>query len=264
MRSEANLVFVSPFGRAEQRRALRRARSALRQLTSRRLSERSERSERSEFGAAAKTEQRKAALAREGRGGRGRFFASFLVDTSSRSGDLLTLRSKVMQIPKGVGCRDENPARPHAVNKILMRMQAQEAQGFDTSARTRPRSEREPGDRFRQHVVDAPSSDLASRRFLAVGVICDHRIHRRGVSRHSVVSGRPPQQGQSTSGSGLASQRPDAYQARAFHRGRVLRSKEVSRFLRLHGNLRRSFSRLPICCCPTAPKIYVASGPLPM
>jgi len=40
--------------------------SALRELTSRRLSERSERSERSELGAAAKTEQRKAALAQQG------------------------------------------------------------------------------------------------------------------------------------------------------------------------------------------------------
>ena len=54
-----------------------------------------------------------------GRGGRGRFFAHFLVDTR-----------------KWVGCRDETPARLHVVNKNLMRMQAQEVQGFDTSART--------------------------------------------------------------------------------------------------------------------------------
>jgi hypothetical protein len=54
MRSEVLLVFVSPFGRAEQRRALRGARSALQHLTSRRVSERSERSSRSELGATRK------------------------------------------------------------------------------------------------------------------------------------------------------------------------------------------------------------------
>jgi hypothetical protein len=50
MRSEPNLVFFSPFGRAEQRRALRGARQRASITDFGRLSERSERSERSEFG----------------------------------------------------------------------------------------------------------------------------------------------------------------------------------------------------------------------
>ena len=65
--------------------------SAHPQLTSRRLSERSERSERSELGAAAKTEQRKAALAQQG---------------PSRQGSLLCLLS----------CRYKKGGRPPGRN----------------------------------------------------------------------------------------------------------------------------------------------------
>ena len=96
MRSEPSLVFIFPLTDELSSTGLCGARaSAHQRLTSRRLSERSEHSERSEFGAAAMTEQRKAALASRGPRRRGRFFAHFLVDTSSRSGDLLTLRSKL-------------------------------------------------------------------------------------------------------------------------------------------------------------------------
>ena len=55
MRSEVCLVFVSPFGRAEQRRALRGARQRASTTDFGRLFERSERSERGEFGARPRT-----------------------------------------------------------------------------------------------------------------------------------------------------------------------------------------------------------------
>jgi hypothetical protein len=93
--------------------------SAHQQLTSRRLFERSERSERSEFGAAAKTEQRKAALAPRGPSRQGRFLCPLSLSTQR----------------KGVGRRAETPALPHAVNKTDMRMRAQEPRRFDASAK---------------------------------------------------------------------------------------------------------------------------------
>jgi hypothetical protein len=65
------------------------------------LSERSGRRPRSEFGAAAKTEQRKAALATRGPSRQGRFLCPLSLSTQR----------------KGVGRRAETPARPHAVNK---------------------------------------------------------------------------------------------------------------------------------------------------
>jgi len=90
--------------------------SAHPQLTSRRLSERSERSERSELGAAAKTEQRKAALASRGPSRQGRFLCPLSLSTQR----------------KGVGRRAETPARPHAVNNSFI---ARAAQSLDSRLR---------------------------------------------------------------------------------------------------------------------------------
>jgi len=90
--------------------------SAHPELTSRRLSERSERSERSELGAAAKTEQRKAALAQRGPRRRGRFLCPLSLSTQR----------------KGVGRRAETPARPHAVNNSFI---ARAAQPLDSRLR---------------------------------------------------------------------------------------------------------------------------------
>ena len=89
--------------------------SAHQELTSRRLFERSERSERSEFGAAAKTEQRKAALAQQG---------------PRRQGSLLCLLS--CRHKKGGRLPGRNPGAASPENKT--RMQARRARGFDTSA----------------------------------------------------------------------------------------------------------------------------------
>ena len=88
--------------------------SAPQRLTSRRLFERSERSERSEFGAAAKTEQRKAALAQRGP----RRLGSLLCPLSCRY--------------KKVG---RPPGRTPGAASRSGQEQRQSAQGFDTPAR---------------------------------------------------------------------------------------------------------------------------------
>jgi hypothetical protein len=101
MRSEPSLVFFSPSDELSSAGLCGARDSAHQELTSRRLSERSGRRPRSELGAAAKTEQRKAALAQRGPSRQGRFLCPLSLSTQR----------------KGVGRRAEHPARPHAVNK---------------------------------------------------------------------------------------------------------------------------------------------------
>jgi hypothetical protein len=93
---------VSPFGRAEQHRALRGARSAHQPLTSGGCQSAAAVRRVASSARPAKTEQRKAALATRGPRRQGRF--------------LCPLSLSIQR--KGVGRRAEHPARPHAVNKI--------------------------------------------------------------------------------------------------------------------------------------------------
>jgi hypothetical protein len=95
------LVFVSPFGRAEQRRALRGARSAHQPLTSGGCLNAASEARVVSSARPAKTEQRKVALASRGPSRQGRFLSPLSLSIQR----------------KGVGRRAELPARPHAVNK---------------------------------------------------------------------------------------------------------------------------------------------------
>ena len=98
-----------------------RVRSTLRNLTSRRLSERSGRRPRSEFGAGPKA---RAPQSSRPMADRHRRVAFLLVPFLWRSKE------------KGLGCRDDIPTRPHAVNKTHKKAN----QGFNTSARTDERT----------------------------------------------------------------------------------------------------------------------------
>jgi hypothetical protein len=113
------LVFVSPFGRAEQRRALRGARSAHQPLTSGGCLNAAAAGRVVSSARPAKTEQRKAALATRG---------------PRRQGSLLCPLS--CRYKKGGRPPGRTPGADEQVRQKYRREAARAEQGFDTSART--------------------------------------------------------------------------------------------------------------------------------